>query len=60
MAFERDAFALCEIEEGDFIMGAGEKNIAVKLININHISVLIGMKFAGVLVCFICWIVSVV
>lgn len=60
MAFEGDAFALSEVEEGNFIVGAGEENITVELININHISVLIGMKFVGVLVCFICWIVSVV
>lgn len=60
MAFEGDAFALSEVEEGNFIVGAGEENITVELININHISVLIGMKFVGVLVCFICGIVSVV
>ena len=41
-------------------MCAGEQNIAVELIDVDHVCILVGVEFVGVLVCFISGVVFVV
>ena len=41
-------------------MGAGEQNIGVELVDVDHVGVLVGVEFVGILVCFISGVVFVV
>ena len=59
MAFECDWFIFGEIEERDFVVGAGQEHIGVELVDIDHVCVLVWVKFVRVLVCFLLLVVSV-
>lgn len=50
MSLQRYGFILGEIIERDFIMSAGEEDIGVELVDIDHISILVGVEFIGILV----------
>ena len=60
MAFERDTFALGEIEERDFVVGAGEEHVAIELVDVYDVGVLVGVEFISVLVGFVSGVVFVV
>ncbi len=59
VAFECDRFALGEIEEGDFIVGAGEKNVVVELVNVDDVCILVGVELVSILVVFIGLVVAI-
>jgi hypothetical protein len=45
VALERNGFVFNKIEKGYLSVGAGDEHIGVELIDINDISVLIGVEF---------------
>lgn len=59
MPLQRYGFILGEIIEGDFIVSASEEDIRIEQIDIYHISVLVRMKFVGILVHLFGEVVSV-
>ena len=45
MTLQRNRLAFHQVEEGDFVVGAGQKYITIKLVDVDDVCVLIGMEF---------------
>ena len=43
MAFERDALVLGHVEEGDLVVGAGEHDVGFEEVEVDDVSVLVGV-----------------
>lgn len=59
MSHKRDALIFGEIEKGDFCVSACDENVSIELVDVDDISVLVGVKLVGVLICFVALVVAV-
>jgi hypothetical protein len=59
VALERDGLVLGEVEEGDFVVRAGEEDVGVELVDVDDVGVLVGVKLVGVLVGLVRLVVAV-
>lgn len=59
MALQGYGFTLGEVKERNLIVRASEENIAVELVNVDHIRILVGVELVGILVILIGLIVAV-